>query len=289
MSPSIKKYQSNKKTYWNNYTKTDICIKKYKTIIENSNNINLNNKNHNQINSVKFFNQIKSKSKKNRLGPNPNPQNTTSKKKTIKSYIIYNHSLANNKILYSNNNYRHCIYKLNAKSKSKNILLTNTSNNNLDININSNSIHQNEKMNYSKYKNLLNELQKNLSRQFQQKDENNSKANSHRNKKNKTYLIFNLENSNGRKSIKKSEIFSSNTSNTINSNNNKYNLKSLTNININNTNKNDDLNDNNEENNKNIIMINRSIDHNLNKKIDVKMTNCITKQNSGIKLLYTRT
>ena len=284
MSPSIKKYQSNKKTYWNNYTKTDICIKKYKTIIENSNNINLNNKNHNQINSVKFYNQIKSKNKKNGLGPNPNPQNTTSKKTTIKSYIIYNHNLANNKILYSNNNYRHCIYKLNAKSKSKNILLTNTSNNNLDININSNSIHQNEKMNYSKYKNLLNQLQKNLSRQFQQKDENNSKANSHRNKKNKTYLIFNLENSNGRKSIKKGEIFSSNTSNTIN--NNKYNLKSLNNININNINKNDDINDNEEESNKNIIMINRSIDHNLNKKIDVKITNCLTKQNSDINLLH---
>ena len=71
-------------------------------------------------------------------------------------------------------------------------------------------------MNYSKYKNLLNELQKNLSKHFHQKDENSSssKANSHRNKKNKTYLIFNLENSNGRKSIKKDEIFSSNTSNT---------------------------------------------------------------------------
>ena len=283
MSPSIKKYKSNKKTYWNNYTKTDICIKKYKTIIENSNNININNninnnnKNNNQINSVKFYNQIKSKNKKNK----PSNQNTTSKK-TIKSYIIYNHNLANNKILYSNNNYRHCIYKLNAKSKSKNILLTNYSNNNLDLNINSNSINQNEKMNYSKYKNLLNELQKNLSRHFQQKEENSSKANSHRNKKNKTYLIFNLENSNGRKSIKKDEIFSSNTSNTIN---NKYVLKSLNNISINKID--DNINDNNEEtNNKNIIMINRSIDNNLNKRIDVKITNCLTKQNSDIDLLH---
>ena len=298
MSPSIKKYKSNKKTYWNNYTKTDICIKKYKTIIENSNNININNninnnnnKNNNQINSVKFYNQIKSKNKKNK----PSNQNTTSKK-TIKSYIIYNHNLANNKLLCSNNNYRHCIYKLNAKSKSKNILLTNYSNNNLDLNINSNSINQNEKMNYSKYKNLLNELQKNLSRHFQQKEENSSKANSHRNKKNKTYLIFNLENSNGRKSIKKDEIFSSNTSNTIN---NKYNLninlKSLNNISMNKID-NLNLNDNNEEtnnnnnntNNKNIIMINRSIDNNLNlnKKIDVKMTNFLTKQNSDINLLH---
>ena len=274
MSPSIKKYQSNKKTYWNNYTKTDICIKKYKTIIENNNNIN-NNKNHHQINSVKFFNQIKSKNKKNK----PPPQNMTSKK-TIKSYIIYNHNLANNKILYSNNNYRHGIYKLNDKSKSKNILLTNTSNNNLDINLNSNSIHQNEKMNYSKYKNLLNELQKNLSKHFHQKDENNSKANSHRNKKNKTYLIFNLENSNGRKSIKKGEIFSSNTTNTIN---NKYNLKSLNNIS---TNKIDNLNENNEDINKNIIMINRSIDNNLNKNTDEKITNYLTKQNSDINLLH---
>ena len=277
MSPSIKKYKSNKKTYWNNYTKTDICIKKYKTIIENSNNININNninnnKNNNQINSVKFYNQIKSKNKKNK----PSNQNTTSKK-TIKSYIIYNHNLANNKILYSNNNYRHCIYKLNAKSKSKNILLTNYSNNNLDLNINSNSINQNEKMNYSKYKNLLNELQKNLSRHFQQKEENSSKANSHRNKKNKTYLIFNLENSNGRKSIKKDEIFSSNTSNTIN---NKYNLninlKSLNNISMNKID-NLNLNDNNEEtNNNNNNTNNKNFENMLKKKYVIEF--CVRYQ-----------
>ena len=281
ISPSHKT-NGNKKIYINNYTKTDICLKKYKTIIENNNNNTNNNKNNNknnQINSVKFYNQIKSKTKKNKI----QTHNTTSKK-AIKSYIIYNHNLANNKISYPNNNYRHFIYKLNEKSKSKNILLTNNSNNNLDTNVNSNSIHQSEKMNYSKYKNLLNELQKNLSKHLK-KEENISKANSHRNKKNQTYLIFNLENNNGRKSIKKGEIFSSNTSNTIS---NKYNLNSQKNIND--INKNGDLNDNDNDNSgnkdKNIIMMNHSIIHNSDKLITNKNITCLTKQNSENNLLY---
>ena len=281
ISPSHKT-NGNKKIYINNYTKTDICLKKYKTIIENNNNNTNNNKNNNknnQINSVKFYNQIKSKTKKNKI----QTHNTTSKK-AIKSYIIYNHNLANNKISYPNNNYRHFIYKLNEKSKSKNILLTNNSNNNLDTNVNSNSIHQSEKMNYSKYKNLLNELQKNLSKHLK-KEENISKANSHRNKKNQTYLIFNLENNNGRKSIKKGEIFSSNTSNTIS---NKYNLNSQKNIND--INQNGDLNDNDNDNSgnkdKNIIMMNHSIIHNSDKLITNKNITCLTKQNSENNLLH---
>lgn len=277
------KINGNKKIYLNNYTKTDICVKKYKTIIENNNtNSNYNNKNsnkNNQINSVKFYNQIKSKTKKNKI-----PTHNTTSKKAIKSYIIYNHNLANNKISYPNNNYRHFIYKLNEKNKSKNILLTNNSNNNLDININSNSIHQSEKMNYSKYKNILNELKKNLSKHLK-KEENISKANSHRNKKNQTYLIFNLENNNGRKSIKKGEIFSSNTSNTIS---NKYNLNSQKNLKeINKIGDLNDINNNNDnESNKNIIMMNHSIIHNSNKILNKNNINCLTKQNSENNLLH---
>lgn len=104
---------------------------------------------------------------------------------------------------------------------------------------------------------------------------NNSKANSHRNKKNQTYLIFSLENSNGRKSPKKEEIFSSNTSNTIY---NKYNLNS-----INNTN-------NETNNNKNIIMMNHSIDKNIktSNKINVKIVNNLSKQNSDISIIHSQ-
>ena len=270
ISPSSKKYRS-KKINFNNYTKTDICVKKYKTIIDN-NNINVNYniyKNTNQINPVKY-NQIKSKNKKiyNQT------QNTTSKK-AIKSYFIYKHNLANNKILSPNNNDRHLINKIKEKSKSKNIILTNNSNNNLDIN--SNSTNQNEKMNYSKYKHLLNELQKNLSKNFQQKEENDdSRANSHRNKKNRSYLVFNLESNNGRKFIKKEEIISSNINNTIG---NKYNINSLKKCKM------DNLNKNKEENNKNKIVLNNSIEQNLNNKLIPKNNNCLIKQNSDNNLL----
>ena len=246
ISPNNKN-NGNKKLYFNNYTKTDIGIKKYKTIFDNQ-------KNSNQIDSVKYYNQIKQ---------NKNP-NTTSKK-AIKSYIIYNHNLNNNKI--SPNNNHHCIYKMGQKSN--NILLTNNSNNNCD-NI---STHQKKKTPSSKYKNLLNELHKSMSKQYQKKEEkiNNSKANSHRNKKNQTYLIFNLENSNGRKSPKKEEIFSSNTSNTIY---NKYDLNSI-------NNKKD------APNNKNIIIMNHSIDKNLkNNKINVKIVNNLSKQNSDISIIH---
>ena len=251
ISPNNKN-NGNKKMYFNNYTKTDIGIKKYKTIFDNQ-------KNNNQIDSVKYYNQIKQ---------NKNP-NTTSKK-AIKSYIIYNHNLNNNKI-YPNNNH-HCIYKISEKNNNNNIMLTNNSNNNCD-NI---SNHQKKKTPYSKYKNILNELQKNLSKQYQKRDEkiNNSKANSHRNKKNQTYLIFNLENSNGRKSPKKDEIFSSNTSNTIY---NKYNLNSINNINESN-------------NNKNIIIMNHSIDKNIknSNKINVKIVNNLSKQNSDISIIHNK-
>ena len=270
ISPSSKKYRS-KKINFNNYTKTDICVKKYKTIIDN-NNINVNYniyKNTNQINPVKY-NQIKSKNKKiyNQT------QNTTSKK-AIKSYFIYKHNLANNKILSPNNNDRHLINKIKEKSKSKNIILTNNSNNNLDIN--SNSTNQNEKMNYSKYKHLLNELQKNLSKNFQQKEENDdSRANSHRNKKNRSYLVFNLESNNGRKFIKKEEIISSNINNTIG---NKYNINSLKKCKM------DNLNKNKDENNKNKIVLNNSIEQNLNYKLIPKNNNCLIKQNSDNNLL----
>ena len=270
ISPSSKKYRS-KKINFNNYTKTDICVKKYKTIIDN-NNINVNYniyKNTNQINPVKY-NQIKSKNKKiyNQT------QNTTSKK-AIKSYFIYKHNLANNKILSPNNNDRHLINKIKEKSKSKNIILTNNSNNNLDIN--SNSTNQNEKMNYSKYKHLLNELQKNLSKNFQQKEENDdSRANSHRNKKNRSYLVFNLESNNGRKFIKKEEIISSNINNTIG---NKYNINSLKKCKM------DNLNKNKDENNKNKIVLNNSIEQNLNNKLIPKNNNCLIKQNSDNNLL----
>ena len=240
----------NKKMYFNNYTKTDIGIKKYKTIFDNQ-------KNNNQIDSVKYYNQIKQ---------NKNP-NTTSKK-AIKSYIIYNHNLNNNKIFPNNNH--HCIYKISEKNN--NIVLTNNSNNNCD----NNSTHQKKKTPYSKYKNILNELHKNLSKQYKKKDEkiNNSKANSHRNKKNQTYLIFNLENSNGRKSPKKEEIFSSNTSNTIY---NKYNLSSINNI-------------NETSNNKNIIIMNHSIDKNIknSNKINVKIVNNLSKQNSDISIIHSQ-
>ena len=190
ISPNNKN-NGNKKMYFNNYTKTDIGIKKYKTIFDNQ-------KNNNQIDSVKYYNQIKQ-----------NKNSNITSKKAIKSYIIYNHNLNNNKI-YPNNNH-HCIYKISEKNN--NILLTNISNNNCE----NNSTHQKKKTPYSKYKNILNELHKNLSKQYKKKDEkiNNSKANSHRNKKNQTYLMFNLENSNERKTQKKEEIFSSNTSNTI--------------------------------------------------------------------------
>ena len=265
ISPSNKKY-GNKKIFFNNYTKTDIYLKKYKTIIENNNtNSNCNNKNNTKTNSIKFYNQIKSKNKKYKI----QTQNTTSKK-AMKSYIIYNsNNIDNNKIIYSNNNNRHLIYKLNKKSKDKNILLTNNSN------IESTS--NNEKMNYSKYKNLLNELQKNLSVHFQKNEEKNSKPNSHRSKQNQTYLIFNLENNNCRKRIKNGEIISSNTNNTIN---NKYNLNSLKNIN----NKNWKIKERIEENEKSIIKINHSIDHNLYEKH--KNINCLTKQNSDNNLLY---
>ena len=251
ISPNNKN-NGNKKMYFNNYTKTDIGIKKYKTIFDNQ-------KNNNQIDSVKYYNQIKQ---------NKNP-NTTSKK-AIKSYIIYNHNLNNNKI-YPNNNH-HCIYKISEKNNNNNIMLTNNSNNNCD-NI---SNHQKKKTPYSKYKNILNELQKNLSKQYQKRDEkiNNSKANSHRNKKNQTYLIFNLENSNGRKSPKKDEILSSNTSNTIY---NKYNLNSINNINESN-------------NNKNIIIMNHSIDKNIknSNKINVKIVNNLSKQNSDISIIHNK-
>ena len=251
ISPNNKN-NGNKKLYFNNYTKTDIGIKKYKTIFDNQ-------KNNNQIDSVKYYNQIKQ---------NKNP-NTTSKK-AIKSYIIYNHNLNNNKIFPNNNH--HCIYKISEKNN--NIMLTNNSNNNCD----NNSTHQKKKTPYSKYKNILNELHKNLSKQYPKKDDkiNNSKANSHRNKKNQTYLIFNLENSNGRKSPKKEEIFSSNTSNTIY---NKYNLNSINNININ------ELN-----NNKNIIIMNHSIDKNIknNNKINVKIVNNLSKQNSDISIIHSQ-
>jgi hypothetical protein len=165
ISPNNKN-NGNKKLYFNNYTKTDIGIKKYKTIFDNQ-------KNSNQIDSVKYYNQIKQ---------NKNP-NTTSKK-AIKSYIIYNHNLNNNKI--SPNNNHHCIYKMGQKSN--NILLTNNSNNNCD-NI---STHQKKKTPSSKYKNLLNELHKSMSKQYQKKEEkiNNSKANSHRNKKKSNLFNF---------------------------------------------------------------------------------------------------
>ena len=90
---------------------------------------------------------------------------------------------------------------------------------------------------------------------------NNSKANSHRNKKNRTYLIFNIDIiNNRRKSIKKGEIFSSNTSNTIC---NKINLNSLNNINH--MNKIENININNEEYKKNIIIMWQTINNNLNK------------------------
>lgn len=248
ISPNNKN-NGNKKMYFNNYTKTDIGIKKYKTIFDNQ-------KNNNQIDSVKYYNQIKQ-----------NKNSNITSKKAIKSYIIYNHNLNNNKI-YPNNNH-HCIYKISEKNN--NILLTNNSNNNCE----NNSTHQKKKTPYSKYKNILNELHKNLSKQYKKKDEkiNNSKANSHRNKKNQTYLIFNLENSNGRKSPKKEEIFSSNTSNTIY---NKYNLNSINNININDSN-----------NNKNIIIMNHSIDKSLknSNKINVKIVNNLSKQNSDISII----
>ena len=248
ISPNNKN-NGNKKMYFNNYTKTDIGIKKYKTIFDNQ-------KNNNQIDSVKYYNQIKQ-----------NKNSNITSKKAIKSYIIYNHNLNNNKI-YPNNNH-HCIYKISEKNN--NILLTNISNNNCE----NNSTHQKKKTPYSKYKNILNELHKNLSKQYKKKDEkiNNSKANSHRNKKNQTYLMFNLENSNGRKSPKKEEIFSSNTSNTIY---NKYNLNSINNININDSN-----------NNKNIIIMNHSIDKSLknSNKINVKIVNNLSKQNSDISII----
>jgi len=252
ISPNNKN-SGNKKMYYNNYTKTDIGIKKYKTIFDNQ-------KNNNHIDSVKYYNQIKQ---------NKNP-NTTSKK-AIKSYIIYNHNLNNNKIFPNNNH--HCIYKISEKNN--NIMLTNNSNNNFE-----NSTHQKKKNQnqYSKYKNILNELHKNLSKHYQKKEEkiNNSKANSHRNKKNQTYLIFSLENSNGRKSPKKDEIFSSNTSNTIY---NKYNLNSISNTN-NETN----------NNNKNIIMMNHSIDKNIksSNKINVKIVNNLSKQNSDISIIHSQ-
>ena len=267
VSPISKKY-INKKIYWNNYTKTDICIKKYKTIIDNNINNNFIKNNNKKINSVIFFNEIKNKNKKNKT--QIQTQNTTSKKK-----VIYN--LSNNKIAYSNINYRHYTHKLNEKNKSNKILLTNNSINNLDIN--SDSVQQNGKMNYSKYKNLLKELQNNLYKRFQPKEEYNSKANSHRNnnKQNETYIIFNLDNCNGRKSLKKSEIFSSNTRNTMN---NEHELK-----NVNNINRKDNLNDI-EDSNKNLIAMNHSIQNNLDKKSDVKIISCLTKQNSDINLLH---
>jgi hypothetical protein len=257
ISPNNKN-AGNKKMYFNNYTKTDIGIKKYKTIFDNQ-------KNNNQIDSVKYYNQIKQ-------SKNPN----TTSKKAIKSYIIYNHNLNNNKIYPSNNH--HCIYKIGEKQNiNNNIVLTNNSNNNCE----NSSTHQKKKTPYSKYKNILNELHKNLSKQYKKKEEkiNNSKANSHRNKKNQTYLIFNLENSNGRKSPKKEEIFSSNTSNTIY---NKYNLSSI----------NNNININESSNNKNIIIMNHSIDknnksHNSN-KINVKTVNNLSKQNSDISIIHSQ-
>ena len=252
ISPNNKN-NGNKKIYFNNYTKTDIGVKKYKTIFDNQ-------KNNNQIDSVKYYNQIKQNNK------NPN----TSSKKAIKSYIIYNHNLNNNKILPNNNH--HCIYTINEKNN--NIIFTNNSNNNCE----NNSNHQKKKTPYSKYKNILNELQKNLSKHLHKKTEkvNNSKANSHRNKKNQTYLIFHLENSNGRKSPKNEEIFSSNTSNTIYS---KYNLNSINNI-----------NESNNNNNKNIIIMKHSIDKSIknSNKINVKIVNNLSKQNSDISIIHNK-
>ena len=142
ISPNNKN-NGNKKMYFNNYTKTDIGIKKYKTIFDNQ-------KNNNQIDSVKYYNQIKQ-----------NKNSNITSKKAIKSYIIYNHNLNNNKI-YPNNNH-HCIYKISEKNN--NILLTNISNNNCE----NNSTHQKKKTPYSKYKNILNELHKNLSKQYKKK------------------------------------------------------------------------------------------------------------------------
>jgi hypothetical protein len=121
ISPNNKN-AGNKKMYFNNYTKTDIGIKKYKTIFDNQ-------KNNNQIDSVKYYNQIKQ-------SKNPN----TTSKKAIKSYIIYNHNLNNNKIYPSNNH--HCIYKIGEKQNiNNNIVLTNNSNNNCE----NSSTHQKRK------------------------------------------------------------------------------------------------------------------------------------------------
>ena len=55
------------------------------------------------------------------------------------------------------------------KNNGKYLLTEPYSNNNFDIKINSDSINKIDKMNNSKYKNLLNELQKNLSKHFYKK------------------------------------------------------------------------------------------------------------------------
>ena len=239
MSPKSKKY-INKKIFYNNYTKTDICIKKYKTIIDNN---NILNKNNNQINSVKFYNQIKK---------NKNEYNKAKKsisKKNIKSYIICNHHNKISNPFSSNNNINitNSVYKPGDKAKSKNILLTN-----ITFNSNNNNISNSNTMNYSKYKNILNELHKNISTPFQTKhdEKSESKANSHRNKNNQTYFIFNLEHNNGRK-----------TSNTIGN----Y------------------LQEKNEK--KNLIITSHSIDKNVRNKFDINLMNTLTKQNSNISLL----
>ena len=63
-------------------------------------------------------------------------------------------------------------------------------------------------------------------------------------------------------------------------------MNKIDNLNLNDNKEETNNNNTNNTNNKNIIMINRSIDNNLNKKIDVKMTNFLTKQNSDINLLH---
>ena len=170
LSPN-NKYNKEKRKKKNNFSKTDNNgIKKYKTIYEQH-----KKNNNNQIeNNTKHYNKIKK------------PKNIISvtSKKNLKSHATTSNNNNCKKICSKKNN----ILTLYSPFSNSNIK-------NENLNSNSNNLSQEKKnqIPYFKYKNILNELHYYLSGDNKDEITNNSKTNSHRNKKNPTYLIFSFD------------------------------------------------------------------------------------------------
>ena len=229
------KFNNEKRKKMCNYSKTDNGIKKYKTIYEQ----HKKNSNHEENNS-KHYNKIKK------------PKNIISatSKKNLKSHVTSTNNHNSKKICSKKNNI--LMYSPISNSNTKNE----------NVNINNLSQEKTSQIPYFKYKNILNELHYYLSGNSKDELINNSKTNSHRNKKNPTYLIFSFDG--GRTTKHKNNSNSTFIHKYDNSNilNNNHNISINKNMNNSNPLENENiLNKNNSDINNNIQNSNNIIYH----------------------------